>query len=134
MAWRLDGAGNLYIADYENHRIRKMNAAGISPPWRATGRPATRGRRPGRGGATELPRDLALDGAGNLYIADGNNHRIRKMNAAGVISPVAGNGAAGYGGDGGAAVDAQLNRPYGVAADGAGNLYVADQTTSASAR
>ena len=124
----LDGAGNLYIADFENHRIRKMNAAGNISTVAGNGA-AGYGGDGGQAAAAQLnfPRDLALDGAGNLYIADGNNHRIRKMNAAGVISTVAGNGAAGYGGDGGQATAAQLDRPYGVAADGAGNLYIADQ-------
>ena len=72
------------------------------------------------------PDGVALDGAGNLYIADNWNYRIRKVDAAGVISTVAGDGTRGYGGDGGPAVAAQLRGPEGVALDGAGNLYIAD--------
>ncbi len=63
------------------------------------------------------PVGVAPDGAGNLYIADTDNHRIRKVDAAGVISTVAGNGTEGYSGDGGAAVGAQLNYPFGLALD-----------------
>ena len=63
---------------------------------------------------------MALDGSGNLYIADTSNRRIRKVDAAGVISTVAGDGTLGFGGDGGAAVAAQLNSPSGVAPAGSG--------------
>ncbi len=123
----LDGAGNLYIADYGNHRIRKMNAAGNISTVAGNGA-AGYGGDGGQAAAAQLssPTGVAADGAGNLYIADGNNNRIRKVNSAGVISTVAGNGAADYGGDGGQATAAQLDSPHGVAADGAGNLYVAD--------
>ena len=122
-----DGAGNLYIADLHNHRIRKVDAAGVITTAAGDG---TRGYG-GDGGAAvaaqlSFPRDVAPDGAGNLYIADSANHRIRKVDAAGVISTVAGDGTRGYGGDGGPATAAQLSSPYGVAADGAGNLYIAD--------
>ena len=72
------------------------------------------------------PQDVVLDAAGNLYIVDTGDHRIRKVNSAGVISTVAGSGAQGFSGDGGAATAAQLNQPRGVALDGAGNLYIAD--------
>ena len=123
----LDGAGNLYIADSLNQRIRKVDAAGAISTVAGDG---TRGFG-GDGGAAvaaqlDFPRGVALDGAGNLYIADSLNQRIRKVNAAGVITTVAGDGTEGYGGDGDAALAAQLNRPFGVMPDGAGNLYIAD--------
>ena len=70
---------------------------------------------------------MVLDGADNLYIADGNNRRIRKVDAAGVISTIAGTGERGFSGDGGPAVDAPLNSPIDVALDSAGSLYIADQ-------
>ena len=121
-----DGAGNLYIADLGNRRIRKVDAAGVISTVAGAG---TRGYGGDGGAATEAqlgPRGVALDGAGNLYIADQNNHRIRKVDAAGVISTVAGDGTRGSGGDGGPAVAAQLDLPNGVALDGLGNLYIAD--------
>ena len=106
----LDGSGNLYIADEANRHIRKVDPAGVIST----------------AAQLDFPRGVAVDGAGNLYIADLSNHRIRKVDAAGVISTVAGDGTFGFGGDGGAATDAQLKLPYGVALDGAGNLYIAD--------
>ena len=82
-------------------------------------------------GDLDNPDDLAVDGAGNLYIADTRNDRIRKVDATGTITTVAGNsagyGTEGFGEDGGPAVHAQLNYPVGVAVDGAGNLYIADR-------
>jgi sugar lactone lactonase YvrE len=67
-----------------------------------------------------------VDSAGNLYIADTFNSVIRKVSTSGIITTVAGNGTAGYAGDGGAAILAQLYRPFGLAADSSGNLYIAD--------
>ena len=69
---------------------------------------------------------MALDGAGNLFIADTRNDRIRKVDAAGMITTVAGSGESGFGGDGGPATAALLDFPSGVAVDGAGNLFIAD--------
>ena len=74
---------------------------------------------------------MAVDSAGNLFIADGHNHRIRRVDPQGIITTVAGIGSegadgAGFGGDGGPAVEAQLNLPQDVAVDGAGNLFIAD--------
>ena len=70
---------------------------------------------------------IAVDGSGNLYIADRNNSRIRIVTPDRIITTVAGNGTAGYSGDGGAATGAEVNGPYGVAVDGSGNLYISDQ-------
>ena len=111
-------ADNIYIADGRNHRIRKVDSAGVISTVAGNG---TEGYS-GDGGAAvgaqlNFPSRVALDGAGNLYIVDGRNHRIRKVDSAGVISTVAGNGADGYSGDGGAAVGAQLNEPFGLALD-----------------
>ena len=125
----LDGDGNIYIADLENARIRKVEAA--------TGTISTivgtreRGRDGDGGPATEAhldgPHGVAFDAAGNLYIADAWSKRIRKVDAGtGIISTIAGTGARGYGGDGGPATEAHLNHPLGVAIDGAGNVYIAD--------
>ena len=125
----LDGAGNLYIADSENGRVRKVDArTGVITTVTGTGIAGDSGDG---GLATQarfrLPTGLALDGAGNLYIADHGNHRVRRVDAlTGVITTVAGTGEDGYSGDGRAATEAQLHFPDGLALDGAGNLYIAD--------
>jgi uncharacterized protein (TIGR03437 family) len=85
----------------------------------------------GDGGAAALaqlgsPEGLAVDQAGNLYIADAVDHRVRRVSSAGIITTVAGNGYPGFRGDGGPAREAQLNAPYGLAVDAAGSLYIAD--------
>ncbi len=88
----------------------------------------------GQGPDAELnsPYGIAVDSAGNVYFADTNNHAIREVDAAtGVITTVAGNGQAGYSGDGNLAVSAQLNNPYGIAVDATGNLYIADTGNNA---
>ena len=85
----------------------------------------------GDGGAAtnaelDYPSDVAVDATGNLFIADPYNNRIRKVGTNGIITTVAGNGTNGYSGDGGAATNAELNDPYGVAVDATGNLFIAD--------
>jgi trimeric autotransporter adhesin len=122
----VDSAGNIYIADNGNHRIRKVTAGIISTvAGNGTGGYSGDG---GEATAAQLsyPYGMAVDSAGNLYIADCSNHRIRKVTPAGKISTVAGNGKQGYSGDGKAATVAQLNAPHYVAVDSAGNLYIAD--------
>ena len=123
-----DGTGNLYIADYNNHRIRKVDSSGTITTIAGTGKPGFGGDG---GPATEAglyrPTGIAIDAAGNLYISDFHNHRIRKVDFSGTITTVAGTGERGFGGDGGPATQALLNYPRDVAVDGAGNLYIADQ-------
>ena len=126
----VDAIGNLYIADHGHHRIRKVDAAtGTISTIAGTGE----GGYSGDGGpAIEAlladPVGVVVDGDGNVYIADANNHSIRRVDATtGTISTIAGTGERGYGGDAGPATQAQLRFPSGVAVDGAGNLYIADQ-------
>ncbi|MDQ0791692.1 RICIN domain-containing protein [Streptomyces sp. B1I3] len=123
----LDSAGNLYIADAGNHRVRKVGADGKISTVAGTGA-ADFGGDGGPATAARLnsPYGVAVDSAGVLYVADYNNHRVRKIAADGKISTVAGTGSATFGGDGGPAVSAQLHLPHGVAVDSAGVLYVAD--------
>ncbi len=120
----VDGSGNLYIADTDNHRIRKVDAdTGNISTVAGTGAAGYSGDN---GAATAAQLNFPDDVAGNLYIADRDNHRIRKVDPSGTITTVAGTGQSGYGGDGTAADAAQLDFPYRLAADAAGNLYVAD--------
>ncbi len=123
----LDAEGNLYFADTGNHRIRKIDAEEVITTVAGNGMAGYDGDG-GSADAAQLrfPADIALDAAGNLYIADTNNHRVRKVDALGTITTVAGNGMEGYGSDGGPAREAQLKTPRGVAVDAAGNLYIAD--------
>ena len=123
----LDRVGNLYIGDADDHRVRKVDTAGIISTVAGTG---TAGSSGDGGQATRAALNsrtqLCLDGSGNLYIADTGNNRIRKVNASGVISTVAGNGTAGFTGDGGSPLTAGLNAPQGVAVDAVGNVYISD--------
>ncbi|HEX7413989.1 MAG TPA: T9SS type A sorting domain-containing protein [Bacteroidia bacterium] len=128
-----DVAGNLYIADYANNVIRRVNTNGIINTFAGNGYGAGVGSGGyiGDGGQAtnaELfyPYGLALDDTGNLYIADGANSVIRKVNTLGIISTIAGNGTQGYGGDGGQSSNAKLNNPKGITVDAIGNLYIAD--------
>ncbi|MDF1592253.1 MAG: hypothetical protein P1P89_12110 [Desulfobacterales bacterium] len=126
----VDAAGNLYIADTKNHRIRKVDTNGIiaTIAGRSCG---YYGGYSGDGGpATQAclnnPSRVVADASGNLYIADTYNHCIRKVDTSGIITTVAGNGNYGFNGDGGPATQAQLYYPSGVAVDVAGNLFIAD--------
>ncbi|MGP8217270.1 MAG: T9SS type A sorting domain-containing protein [Bacteroidia bacterium] len=123
----IDASGNIYIADYENDRIRKVNTSGIISTFAGTGTAGSSGDG-GNATAAELyePMEVAIDIAGNVYIADYGNNRIRKVNTSGIISTIAGNGTAGSTGNGGNATAAELNSPMGVAVDVYGNIYIAD--------
>ena len=125
----MDGAGNLYIADQLNHRIRKVNTAtGIISSVAGTGSAGYSGDNIAATSAElNYPSGVAVDGAGNLYIADSYNCRIRLVDAgSGLITTVAGTGSCGYNEDNIAATSANLNYPYGIALDTAGDYFVAD--------
>jgi sugar lactone lactonase YvrE len=122
----LDNSGNVYVADGNNHTIRKVTPTGsVTTLAGAAGMP---GSADGTGAAARFnePQGLAMDGAGNLYVTDSGNHTVRKVTPAGGVTTLA--GAAGMSGsaDGTGAV-ARFNFPQGVASDSAGNLYIADE-------
>ncbi len=126
----VDPAGNVFIADSGNNRIRRVDAVTLrintiagsgSTGFAGDGGPAT-------AAAIDLPRAICLDAGGkNLYIADTRNHRIRRVNlSTGLIGTVAGNGTQGYSGDGASSIAATLDTPSGIALNPAGDLYIAD--------
>lgn len=125
-----DVAGNLFIADPDNARVRRVSA--VSGTIATVVGNGVAGSSGDGGLATaasiDRPSGLAFDSAGNLYVADAASHRIRKVAAAtGVITTVAGTGVAGFGGDGGLAVNARISGPGALALDGSGNLYFTDE-------
>ncbi len=121
-----DGSGNLYACDYYNNCIRKINTAGIISTIAGTGS-ATYGGDGGPATAADIqPQGICTDPAGNFYIADGVNYRVRKIDVSGVISTIAGTGYYGYTGDGGPATAAQVHEASGICRDNFGNLYIAD--------
>ena len=122
----VDAGGNLYIADSSNGRIRKVDAAGTITTVAGTGTAGNSGDGGLASAAQISPNGVAVDAAGNVYIAELWRHRVRKVDAAGTITTVAGTGTAGDSGDGGPAAAARLSAPAGVAADTLGNLYIAD--------
>ena len=127
----VDAAGDLYLAVVGyHHRVRKVNiATGIVTT--VAGTQSVEGYNGDDQAATaawlDHPVDVAVDTAGNLYIADLNNHRVRKVGTTtGMTTTVAGTGAAGYSGDDGPAARARIDTPYGIEFDAAGNMYIAD--------
>jgi gliding motility-associated-like protein len=119
-----DKSNNLYIADYGCNTIRKVNTSGIITTIAGNG---TLGYSGDGGTATQAqlayPCTVAVDNAGNVYIPDSQNHRIRKVSTTGIITTIAGTGVQGYSGDGGPAIDAEIAFPGSVVIDNAGNLY-----------
>ncbi|MFC7844272.1 RICIN domain-containing protein [Streptomyces sp. NPDC057382] len=127
----VDSAGTLYFSDLNNHRVRKVTTDGRISTVAGTGVAGFSGDNgPATAAQLNWPREVAVDGAGAVYIADGNNHRVRKVTPNGRISTVAGTGAAGFSGDDGPAVAARLNLPMGVAVDSGGALYISEYYTN----
>ncbi len=127
----VDGTGNIFIADYSNQRVRKVDAnTGVISTVAGNG---TAGFEGDGGQATSAklsnPIGIFMDGSGNLYISDNGNQRVRMVDGkTGIISTVAGDGSAGFAGDGGPATSAKLSSPQGLFVDGSGNLYLAERS------
>jgi trimeric autotransporter adhesin len=125
----VDAAGNVYITDTHNQRIRKVTAKTNIITTVAGTRDNGYSGDNGAATSAELsnPSAVAVDAAGNIYISDFGNNRIREVDAkSGIITTIAGNGTSGYSGDGAAATAAELNNPRGLSVDAAGTVYVAD--------
>lgn len=123
----VDIQGNVYVADFANHRIRRIGKDGVITTVAGMGTPGFSGD----GGPATLshlsfPTGVAVDAKGVLYIADTDNNRIRRVGPSGIITTIAGVGHFGFLGDGGVATQASLNFPTGVAVDAAGIVYIAD--------
>lgn len=114
----VDAGGNVYVADTGNNQVRRIDRLGTIETVDT-------------GGALSDPRGVAVDGAGNLYIADTGNRSVRRLSPGALLTTIAGNGTCCYSGDGGLAVNARLNQPWGVAVDATGNVYVADPANDA---
>ncbi len=128
----VDGAGNSYVADFYNQRIRKISSAGTITTIAGNGTAGFGGDNgPAIGAELHDPMGVAADISGNVYIADRTNNRIRKVDASGNITTIAGTGAIGYSGDNGPATAARIYGPTGVAVDIAGNVYFADRVNNA---
>ena len=126
-ALAVDSNGTIYFAEIHGYRVGKIASDGRFATVAGTGFPGYNGDNIAATRASiGKPAGIAVDVSGNLYIADQTNHRIRKVNAAGIISTIAGTGQAGFSGDGGLATAAALNTPMDVKIDSRGNIYIAD--------
>ncbi|MEG9438136.1 Ig-like domain repeat protein [Edaphobacter sp. HDX4] len=123
----IDAAGNIYVPDLFGNRVRKIDTSGKITTFAGNG---TAGYSGDNGHATtaqiDTPEAVAVDAAGNVYISDFGNQRIRKVDTNGMITTFAGTGTAGFSGDGGLATAAMLKSPFGLAVDASGNVYFAD--------
>jgi len=125
----VDGSGNVYAADLTNNMIRKITADGVVSTLAGSG---SDGSANGTGNAASFyyPSGVAVDGSGNVYVADGDNNMIRKITAAGVVTTLAGKDPNDPGSEDGMGTAASFFSPSGVAVDGAGNVYVADRNNN----
>lgn len=123
----LDSVGNIYIADSSNSRIRKIDKSGTITTIAGNGTGVSGGgdNGPATLGSLNRPTGLAVDGLGNLYIAEFNANRVRRVDTNGIITTYAGTGVSGFSGDNGPANQADIQNPRGVAIDSIGNVYIA---------
>ena len=123
----VDSSGNIYVADTNNNKIRKITADGNVSTLAGSD---SNGSADGIGSDASFyyPHGIAVDDNGNVYVADTNNNKIRKITADGNVSTLAGSGS--YGSTDGVGIDASFNKPYGIAVDTSGNVYVADTDNS----
>ncbi len=122
---------NIYFSDRSNHLIRKINHKGIITTIAGNGIADFGGDGgPALLASLNCPAGLILDSQGNIYFADRNNHRVRKISRKGIITTVAGNGIGDYAGDDGPALEANLNLPSDVAVDREGNLFISDRSNN----
>jgi len=122
----VDAIGNVYVADALGHKIRKVSPVGAVTTLAGSGAGSTNGS--GSGASFNSPRGVAVDGAGNVYVADYSNNRIRKVTATGDVTTFAGSGSSGS--SDGSAGSATFHGPVGVAVDSVGNVYVADEANN----
>jgi sugar lactone lactonase YvrE len=121
----VDTKGNIYIADYDAHRIRRVTPDLIITTFAGTGRAGFSGDGgPATQAQLNSPMGVAVDGAGNVYIADRQNHRVRRVGSDGIITTFAGTGRSGYSGDGGPATQADLDPPSDLVVDTKGYVYI----------
>jgi sugar lactone lactonase YvrE len=127
----IDESGNLYIADQQDHRVRKIATNGIISTIAGTGTAGFSGNG-GQATLAELnkPIGVDVDGSGNIYISEAGNYRVRKISPNGIISTFAGNGTAGFSGDGGLATAASINLTCYTTADKNGNVYICDASNN----
>ncbi len=125
-ALALDASGNLYIADTDNHRIRRISGTTITTVAGNGEQFFSGDNAAATAAGLDSPNGVAIDAAGNLYIGDTHNQRVRVVNTSGTITTLAGNSSKAYAGDGGAATASSLARPRGLSVDAQGNIYVAD--------
>jgi sugar lactone lactonase YvrE len=127
----VDSAGNLFISHRSKNRIRKVDKDGIITTIAGNGTAGFGGDNgPALKASFNFPAGLCLDQTGNLYVADRNNHRVRRIDTSGIVTTVAGVGVPDMGGDGGPAVEAYLNYPSDLVCDGKGNLYISDRSNN----
>jgi len=119
----VDGSGNVYVADKGNHSIRKITSSGVVTTLAGTGISGSTNAT-GTDASFNNPTDIAVDGSGNVYVADAGNYLIRKITPSGVVTTLAGSGSAVS--TDGAGTSASFDKPSGIAVDGSGNVYVAD--------